>query len=230
MEDKELDLNENKSHKEVVRIKTIIIYYHYPCLDGAYSCYLLCLFLGFSKSNFYYFYPTKSNEEILFDNDILAKSKNHQIEIYILDKGLLLEDISNINELLLSKILNKDNLKFFIFDHHYSSINNIKEKLVNIPSNLYLNLSSDKSASLLVLEYIETYSDLFTIVKLFCDNINMSMTENKFNNFEINNKRDDNEIKSEIENIKKITLNISDEDTGILDLNTSIQFKCGISR
>lgn len=180
--------------------KNIAVVYHYPCYDGAFSCVNLYLYYThFNKKYYIYFYPSNSHNRI--SEVIEPENKLKYSKVFILDKGLNDEDFEHILKCAAEQI------KFYIIDHHSSSIDIYDEK------------------------YKESYQNIKNI-KIIFDNTNeraaSSLTFDYFNNKAT---KKNEKLAKQIfdEKWKKINDYIEDTDIGNFKLKYTHEFKSGLA-
>lgn len=201
------------------------IIYHYPCIDGAYSCYVFQKWINQIKQVLnklhieFTYHPIKSNQSV---SEIQIDEKENEGEVLVLliiDKGLSTYDYEYLKSLLKINYL-------YIIDHHIISVNSIKEtdgssviyndyniltyNLYRIfyenttkDNNSFLNicLSEDnkQSSCLLIFNLLSLYNNKYFLGKSFLNN---------------------NEL--------KIMYSISDDDTGNYEMADSKYIKGGL--
>lgn len=201
------------------------IIYHYPCIDGAYSCFLFQKWINQikQKQNKHLiestYHPIKSNQSI---NEILIDKNENESEIivlFIIDKGLSTYDYEYLKSLLKFNYL-------YIIDHHIISVNSIKQadmssviyndyntltynlyrifnenttKDTNSFLNICLSEDNKQSSCLLIFNLLSLYNNKYFLGESFLNN-----------------------------NDVKIMYSISDDDTGNYEIDDSKYIKGGL--
>ena len=131
-------------------LKNYLIVYHYPCVDGAYSCLVLYLYYKYFGTKYkLWFSPIKSGRTIntlLIDDLVFNK-------IFILDKSLNMAELDYLFNIISSRIEQGKNLKVIQIDHHLENNLEIYEKPKNIDKNFKFISNQLKSSCGLSLDY-----------------------------------------------------------------------------
>lgn len=150
----------------------ICIIYHYPCYDGSYAA--LNCFLYYQnfckKENKITFIPSNSQNRI---SEVKLEKYN---KIYILDKGLNMDDYEYIH----NSLLKNTSVKLVCIDHHLSSIkmfnSDYSDKYKQLDNvKLIFEEKAERAASGLTFEYFRAKalkkSSEESVNKIFTDDL-----------------------------------------------------------